>query len=36
MYPVIPAEMMSGAVQLVIYFFTALGAFLGLFLSGRA
>lgn len=36
MYPVIPAEMISGAVQLAVYVFTAIGALLSLMLTARA
>jgi hypothetical protein len=36
MYPAIPTELMQNAVQLVVYFFTALGALLGLVLCSRA
>jgi len=36
MHPVIPAEMISGAVQLAIYFVTAVGVFLSFMLTARA
>ncbi len=36
MYPVIPAEMVNGAVQLAVYFVTALAALLSLLLTARA
>lgn len=36
MYPAIPTELTQNVVQLVMYFFTVVGAFLGLFMSGRA
>jgi hypothetical protein len=36
MYPGIPVELMQTAVQLVICFVSAAGAFLGLLLCGRA
>lgn len=35
MYPAVPAEMISGAAQLALYFVAALGALLGFMLSGR-
>ena len=35
MQPVIPAEMVGSAVQLVIFFLTIVGAFLGLVMVGR-
>ena len=36
MYPVIPAEMINNAVQLTIYFFTAVGMFVSFMLTARA
>jgi hypothetical protein len=36
MYPLIPGEMMQSAVQMAVYFFTAVGAVLGLMMSIRA
>ena len=36
MHTVIPAEMLSGAVQLLFYFVTAFGMLLGLMLGIRA
>jgi hypothetical protein len=36
MYPAIPTELTQSAVQLVMYFFTVVGALLGLLTSGRA
>jgi hypothetical protein len=36
MCPVIPAELMQSAVQLVVYFITVVGAALGLMLCARA
>ncbi len=36
MYPVIPGEMINSAVQLAIYFVTAVGALIGLMLTARA
>jgi hypothetical protein len=36
MYPVIPAEAMQSAVQLVVYFITIVGTVLGLMLCPRA
>jgi len=35
MPPVVPAEMIGGAVQMVIYFISAVGVLFGLFLAGR-
>jgi len=35
MHPVIPAEMISGAAELAIYFVTAIGVFVSLMLTGR-
>ncbi len=36
MYPLIPEEMIYGAVQLAVYFVTAVGALIGLMLTARA
>ncbi len=36
MYPVIPVEIMSNAVQLAVYFITAIAALLSLMLTARA
>jgi hypothetical protein len=36
MYPVIPAELTQNAVQLAVYFVTAVGVLLGLMMGGRA
>jgi len=36
MYPVMPAEMVSEAMQLAIYFIAAVGAFLSFMLTARA
>lgn len=36
MYPVIPAELIQNAVQLVVCFFTIVGTLFGLVLCGRA
>ncbi len=36
MYPAIPPEMISGAVQLAIYFITAIGVLIGLMMTARA
>ncbi len=36
MHPVIPAEMINGAVQLAIYFVAAVGVFLSYMLTARA
>lgn len=36
MYPVIPPEMISGAVQLAIYFVAGVGAVMGLVLTAQA
>jgi hypothetical protein len=36
MYPVIPAELMQSAVQLMVYFVTIAGAVLGLMVCSRA
>ena len=36
MYPVIPAELMGSALQLVIYFVAIVGAFFGFMLTTRA
>ena len=36
MYPVIPAEMMQNAVQLMVYFITLVGMVLGVLLGARA
>ncbi len=36
MYPLIPGEMLNGAVQLAIYFVTAVGVMIGLMLKARA
>ena len=35
MQPVIPAEMIDGAAQMVVYLITIVGAFLGYLLTGR-
>jgi hypothetical protein len=35
MYPGVPVELMQTAVQLVVYFITAMGALFGLVLCGR-
>lgn len=36
MHPVIPAEMINNAVQLAIYFVTAIGMFVSFMLTARA
>ncbi len=36
MYPLIPAELMQNAVQLVVYFLTVVGIVLGMAMGGRA
>jgi len=36
MMPIIPAETLAGALELMCYFFTAIGAAVGFLLSGRA
>jgi hypothetical protein len=36
MYPVIPAELMQSAVQLMVYFVTIVGTVLGLMVCSRA
>jgi hypothetical protein len=36
MHPVISPEIVSGSVQMAVYFVTALAAFLTLMLTGRA
>jgi hypothetical protein len=36
MYPVIPPEMISGAVQLAVYFVATVGVLVGLMLTARA
>ncbi len=36
MYPAIPAEMISGAVQLAVYFVAVVGVFLSFMLTSRA
>ncbi len=36
MYPVIPAEMIGGVVQLVVYFVAVVGIFFGFVLTSRA
>ena|GEM_PF-4501101 len=36
MYPVIPAELMQSAVQLVVYFITLVGIVLGVLPGARA
>ncbi len=36
MPPLIPPEMINGAIQLAVYFITAVGVVLGLLLSGRS
>jgi len=36
MHPLIPAEMIDGAVQLAVYFVTVIGAFLSFVLTARA
>ena len=36
MYPAIPSEVMQNAVQLVVYFVTAVGIMLGVVMGGRA
>ena len=36
MYPAISPEMISGAVQLAVYFITAIGMLIGLMLTSRA
>jgi hypothetical protein len=36
MYPLIPGEMINTAVQLAVYFVTAVGALIGLMLTARA
>ena len=36
MYPTIPAEMISGAVQLAVYFVTVVGVFLSFILTSKA
>ena len=36
MFPAIPTELTQNAVQLVMYFFTVVGALMGLIVSGRA
>jgi len=35
MYSMVPVEMVDGAMQLAVYFVTALGALLGLMISVR-
>jgi hypothetical protein len=35
MYPLIPGEMFHAAVQLAVYFVTAVGALIGLMLTAR-
>ncbi len=36
MSTMIPAEMMGGAIQTIVYFITAVAAFFGFFVTGRA
>ena len=36
MYPAIPTELTQNVVQMVMYFFTVVGAVFGLLMSGRA
>ena len=36
MYPLIPGEMINSALQLAVYFITAIGALIGLMLTARA
>ena len=36
MYPLIPGEMINSAIQLAVYFITAIGALIGLMLTARA
>lgn len=36
MYPLIPGEMINSAIQLAVFFFTAIGALIGLMLTARA
>lgn len=35
MHPVIPGEMLSGAVQMVVYFITALGVLVSYMMTAR-
>ena len=36
MYPLVPAEMIDGAVEMAVYFVTAVGALLSFLMTGRS